>query len=396
MIGKSEIPTFLRSGAKWALARTLYRKAFYRPEASERPLLVRFDINNTCNLECRQCFYADYKRCGIPARNFSLDEFKIVADRVLPYTYLLQLACAFEPTMNPHFAAIVRLLDDYGVYDAGTVTNATLLDGDKAEAVAESRSISAVTVSIDGITPETYENIRGRPLLGKVLANIANLQELKRQLGKERPYIKINTVVMRSNLRELPALMKWAVENAIDEVQFFHVEPFDRSNPESALNAAEDYNRIHDEIGVAAAGARTRLMVPPPLTPEYFDKTTGQYLWGRLEENLQSAIDTAELSSFYTDFSHPYPPGVHCICPWMTLMIDAWGNLYPCAYRRDVAYGNLLSQPLETALNSMRFLKLRRAMLARRHATYCHFCKPQHPYSDPMKRRLTRLLASDS
>ncbi|MBN1867575.1 radical SAM protein [Candidatus Sumerlaeota bacterium] len=395
MIGRNRIPSLLRKGAKRALCRTLYRKAVYRPEASERPFLVRLDINNTCNLECKQCFYADYKRSGVAPRNLSLDEFKRIADRLFPYTYVLQFACAFEPTMNPDFPAMVRLLDDYGIYDVGTVTNATLLDGERAQAVAESRSISSVAVSIDGISPETYEKIRGRPLLGKVLANIAGFQEIKRQLGKERPYIKLNTVVMRSNLHELPALMKWAIEHEIDEVQFFHVEPFDRSTEESVLNVPDEYNRIHDAIGEVAAGARTRLMIPPPLTPEYFDRATGLYLWGRLEENLRSAIDTAELDSFYCDLSHPYPENVHCICPWMTLMVDAWGRVYPCAHRRDVAYGNILDQPLDEAINTMRFLKLRRAMLQGRHAAYCHFCKPQHPYSDPMKRRLTRLLSSD-
>ena len=380
-----------RKTAKWVLARTLYRKAYYRPRKENRPFLVRLDINNTCNLRCLKCFYPDYRAKGVPTRYMPLDEFRVLASRLFDHTYFLQLACAFEPLLHPEFVEILKTTDRYGIDNVGLVTNGVLLDGERANAIVNSRSLKALSVSLDGITPHMYERTRGRPLLDKVLGNITHFLDLRRRRGISFPLLKINSLLLRSNLAELPDLLAWCIEHGVDEVQFFHVQPIARDNDESALHAPDRYNAVRRELRALADGSSTALFIPPPLEPEYLDPESGEYAWRHCyikDGDIPGAPDGRGPAAYPL---HPYPEGLHCICPWMVLVVDAWGNLYPCAYRNDRPVGNILTQELEAAVNSAAMLRLRRELLRGRHREVCPFCKPTTPYADPLKRRIAHV-----
>ena len=146
----------------------------------------------------------------------------------------------------------------------------------------------------------------------------------------------------------------------------------------------EEYNETRERLVGAATRLGIQMFIPPPLTDEFYDPESGRYVWKHVEQApIQGAGGIA---------AHPYPEGVHCICPWMTLTIDCWGNLYPCAHRLGVPYGNILAQEREEAINTLDVLKRRRGILRGKHMEVCPNCKPSSPHSDPMKRRISRIL----
>ncbi|HUT24786.1 MAG TPA: SPASM domain-containing protein, partial [Sumerlaeia bacterium] len=256
------------------------------------------------------------------------------------------------------------------------------------DAVVNSRSLKAVSVSLDGISPDMYERTRGRPLLDKVLGNVTSFLDLRRRKGGPFPLLKINSLLLRSNLAELPDLLAWCIGQGVDEVQFFHVQPIARDNDESALHAPDQYNALRRQLRALADGSSTALFIPPPLEPEYLDPETGEYAWRHCytkDVDMPGAPDGQGEAAYPL---HPYPKDIYCICPWMVLVVDAWGNLYPCAHRNDNPVGNILSQDLEAAVNSMAMLRLRRGLLRGRHREVCPFCKSTTPYADPLKRRI--------
>ncbi len=108
------------------------------------------------------------------------------------------------------------------------------------------------------------------------------------------------------------------------------------------------------------------------------------------QDVARSEFDTSHHDEVESEATHPYPEGVFCVCPWMTLIIDSWGNLYPCSHRMDVAMGNILHQPLEQAMNTIGRLKLRHGMMKGKHNEVCPSCISKTPASDPMRRKLTR------
>ena len=379
-------------GAKSVSKRIVYSDVFYKPDKRDKPFLVRIDMTNTCNQFCKKCFYPDYCRYKIPAHYMSLEEFQIIASKLFEFTYYLQLPFSFEALIHPEFEEIVETINQYSIPNVGIVTNGTTLSGRRAECIVDSRSITAVSVSLDAINASTYENIRGKPDLVKVLENIKYFQKYKIKRGKVLPHLKINVILMRSNLGELPSLIAWCIANNVDEIEVFHVDPITAENDESVVNLPEAYNEIHEKIGRIASNSSQYVFLPPPFSPENFDFKTRQYLPRLCQDIQRSEYDSSYSDRFDPEAPQPYPVDVFCLCPWMTQVIDCWGNVYPCAHRTNAPFGNIIHQDLEGCVNSIKRLRLRRQMIQDKHDEICLSCHSITPSSDPMKRKLTRVL----
>src|SRR5205085_6880469 len=88
-------------------------------------------------------------------------------------------------------------------------TNATLLSRDDCRRLVDA-GVAWVHVSVDGATPETFEHIRAGARFDGVVENLASLVEAKRDARSATPRVQLNVVVMRSNLSELPAIVRLA------------------------------------------------------------------------------------------------------------------------------------------------------------------------------------------
>ncbi len=396
----------LKEATKWLLRQTLYRQEVYHPSVEDKPYLVRLDINDTCNLACKMCFYPEFAAQFKPNNYMALDDFKKIAREIFPYTYYLQLACSFEPLLHPQFVEIVEEIDKYNVLSCGLVTNGTLLRGKRALAILDSKSIDTISVSIDGITPETFEAIRGRPMLEKVLDNLADFQQMKRDRGTKNPQVKMNTVVMRSNLHELKDLMLWCVEHEIDQFQCSHVEPFGQNNDESVFHCPTEYAQVRDELLALSRKTGLSLFFPPPMEPEFYDEKLAKYVWKHCENEL---VDLKKKQSENRDgyaseisretaimLTHPYPENVPCITPWMTLVINVHGDISPCGYRLGMPTGNILRDSHQVAVNSIKILKLRKALLNGRKDESCPMCSSCHPNLEPMTQRQSAMVFSET
>ncbi len=93
----------------------------------------------------------------------SLDAFRLLASRLFDHTYYLQLPFGFEPLIPPEFEDILRIIGSYAIRNVGVVTNGTMLSGAKAEALLQARSVTNLAVSLDGIKPDMYRALRGKP-----------------------------------------------------------------------------------------------------------------------------------------------------------------------------------------------------------------------------------------
>ena len=83
-------------------------------------------------------------------------------------------------------------------------SNGLLLDRSVArEFVA--LGVDRLTISLDGVRPETYAGVRGATL-SRILDNIRGLNEAKQELGSLTPSLGIEFVALRSNIAELADL----------------------------------------------------------------------------------------------------------------------------------------------------------------------------------------------
>ena len=177
------------------------------------PKQVQIEPVGQCNLQCRMCLIRGRKQNG-PA----------FMDRVLYRDLLsqfngseeLHLQGLGEPFLHPSIFDMVSHAAGRGL-SVSTNTNLTILSPGQAEACVRS-GLNWMRVSLDGATPETYEAIRTGSRLQKVLRNLEMLSGAKQRAGSEFPRIYLVMVLMRTNLDELPEVIRLAHRYSINQV----------------------------------------------------------------------------------------------------------------------------------------------------------------------------------
>jgi MoaA/NifB/PqqE/SkfB family radical SAM enzyme len=205
----------------------------------------------------------------------------------MPDLQELHLQGLGEPMMHPRFGDMVAYAARRSIR-VSTNSNLTLLNPVRAERCVTS-GLDAIHISIDGATAETYEFIRIRAHLDRVLCNVELLLEARRRLESSRPHLHMVSVLMRRNLHELPDLVRLA--NRLEMESLFvqhlchdfsesslpsHYRPMREFVQEETL-LEEDPRRIEhyfalarqaaEELGVKLRLPRTRPRLHPPGTP---------------------------------------------------------------------------------------------------------------------------------
>lgn len=162
-----------------------------------------------CNLRCRMCpiqFRQDGPPYG-PLAFMSLGNFRRIIDE-LPALKTLHLQGMGEPLMHPQFFDMVHYAAERGVR-VTTNTNLTLLSARRARLCVES-GLAELHASLDGATAATYEHIRVRAKFSRAKRHLENLIRLRAELNSQSPKVRLVMVLMRENLRELPAMVEMA------------------------------------------------------------------------------------------------------------------------------------------------------------------------------------------
>jgi MoaA/NifB/PqqE/SkfB family radical SAM enzyme len=162
-----------------------------------------------------------------PIGYMPLETFRNLMDQVgqLPTPPVIHLSGYGEPMVHPDFLEMVRLAKATGAQVEMT-TNGILLDAKTAEALV-SLDLNRLMVSIDGVTPEQYGDIRVNGSFQQVLDNLRLLRRLKLR-GKGRhsnPQVGLAFVAMKRNVAELPKLPWLAGYIGAWEIQVSNLVP---------------------------------------------------------------------------------------------------------------------------------------------------------------------------
>ncbi|HEX5181392.1 MAG TPA: radical SAM protein [Gemmatimonadaceae bacterium] len=186
------------------------------------PTYIQLEPVGQCNLKCQMCaiqFRADGTPHGPPAF-MAWDLFVRILDD-LPTLTELHLQGLGEPMMHPRFFDMVAYAAARGIV-VSTNSNVTLLTRRRADRCVTS-GLTTLHVSVDGATEATYEGIRVGASFARVRRNLGHLRDTKRAMSSEKPRVRLVMVLMRRNLRELPAVVRLAAEHDIDTVFVQHL-----------------------------------------------------------------------------------------------------------------------------------------------------------------------------
>ncbi len=177
----------------------LCRLAKRVPSLTVSPRSIQIECTTRCNLKCTMCEISYWTE---PGGDLEIEKLRTMLDH-LPRLRRVDLTGIGEALMNRGFFKALKLLKSRGLY-VTLNDNFTMMTEEAARRIVE-LGVDQIFLSLDGATKQTYEKIRVGANFEKVIGNARRLVEMKRQMGKKRPEVKVNAVVSADNYRELPA-----------------------------------------------------------------------------------------------------------------------------------------------------------------------------------------------
>ena len=107
---------------------------------SKRFSKIYVEITNNCNLNCSFC-----SKDNLPKKEMSVDEFRIVIDKIKDYTDNIYLHVKGEPLLHSHLDEILTICDNIGI-NVRITTNGTLLS--KKKDILLKHNIKQINVSL--------------------------------------------------------------------------------------------------------------------------------------------------------------------------------------------------------------------------------------------------------
>jgi MoaA/NifB/PqqE/SkfB family radical SAM enzyme len=324
----------------------------------ELPTFVQIEPVGQCNLRCQMCpiqFRTDGPPNGPPAF-MPFETFTRLVDQ-FPGLRELQLQGLGEPMMHPRFFDMVAYAAGRGL-KVSTNSNLTLLNARRAEQCVRS-GLEWLHVSIDGATAETYERIRVRSRLERVLGNLDLLLDARRRLESAVPHLRLVMVIMRQNLHELPEIVRLAHGRSMEAV---HVQHLCHDFGESTLPS--HYKPMHDFVE-----EQTLLNEDPAR----IDRSFGEARQLAAELGIDLRLPRTR--------PRAHPPGTsgrkRCDWPWTGAYYSYEGLAMPCcmvATPDRINFGNAADRGVEPVWNGPPSRQFRAALDSDDPPEICRTC----------------------
>jgi len=245
-----------------------------------------------------------------------LDLYKRIIDEASDYAYDINVHHRGESLIHPDLFEMIKYANHKGLLTE-LHTNATLLTEERSYKTLES-GLDLLSFSFDGYNKETYEKIRVNANFNETLNNIVRFLQIKKQLGKTKPYTRFE----------------------IMEVLGGEVEPSVKEELRGRFSSLP-----LDEISV------------------------------KLPHNWAGNIKLEEKSEPFSPRSHQLGP---CTFPWYALTIFWDGTVVPCPqdFFGKIELGNFNESTLREIWNGQEMISLRKRMVAGEHKDLkpCNTC----------------------
>lgn len=216
------------------------------------PRRLVLELTNACNLNCVMCGRnaADFK-----LTTFDMDVFRSL-EPLMDTIEEVTLMGWGEPTIHPHFCEMLETINRHSARKYFCTNGMTL--GRIKNALFDFK-VDVFAVSLDGATDQTNGRIRRGSDIKQIVEDLTEIVEEKHRRGINYPYINFVFCAMRSNIDELPDMVRLAAKIGLDEVKVVYLTVFNQELLQESLWGCEDRvravfeetARLGEALGVA-------------------------------------------------------------------------------------------------------------------------------------------------
>lgn len=215
------------------------------------PRRLVFELTSACNLNCIMCGRnaADFKPTV-----FDMDVFRSF-EPLMDTVEEVTLMGWGEPTIHPHFNEMLEIVNKHSARKYFCSNGMNLK---KIKDAIFDYNVDVFAVSLDGATDETNSRIRRGSKIEQITEDLKEIVRIKKERGLKYPWINFVFCAMKSNIGELPDLVRLAAEIGIEEVKVVYLTVFGEDLMNESLWGEEDLVhkvfeeaiRVGDRLGI--------------------------------------------------------------------------------------------------------------------------------------------------
>lgn len=299
----------------------------------KKPFTLLIEPSNYCNFRCVSCFQSLKEENYLSEHRglMKMDIFCKIIEQFMSWEgdklKVLKLSLYGEPLTHPQFGEMLRIARESNIAERiETTTNASLLTEELCKQLIE-YEIDYIRVSIYGGNQKRYEEITGtsRANIDSIWNNLKRIHDLKKELGKERPFVSAKMLDTYSD------------EN------------------EEFLNK---FHPVSDEV--------------------YIDKP---HNWVATEEKsfIKSLYKEEQQEALQADLKNTFSDRIACPMPFTTLAVRNNGDVSPCCvdWIGGTNIGNICEENIRDIWNGEKMYQFRRMQLENRRSenSSCRNCE---------------------
>lgn len=221
-----------------------------------KPRRLVFELTNACNLNCIMCGRnsAEFK-----ATTFDFkwtEKFENILNEVEEVT----LMGWGEPTVHPNFVDFLYWAKKNGLRKY-FCTNGMKLD--KLFDDIFNTEADIIAISLDGASREINDKIRSGADFNHIIKNIRHIADEKIKRGVNWPYMNFVFTAMKSNLYEIPKMVRLAKDVGLQELKVVYLTVFDENmHDESFYDCQDEVKKVFEEAEVLADELNIILKLP--------------------------------------------------------------------------------------------------------------------------------------